>query len=422
MEDVVCTQCGCLCDDLSVEVAENRVVRVSPACPKAERWLKAGESPLEACRVDGRPAAFEAGIARAAELLRNARAPLVFGLLECDSDGQRAAVALADRIGATIDVTGDDGGPLAMSQLGGATCTLGEVRHRADVVLIWNCDPIETHPRFFERFLDPPGRFVPEGRAGRTVMLVSSQEAAATRGRADLVATLTAGANRDYDALWTLRALLKGIDVNAQQVERRTGVSLDVWKQISDRMRTAKYSAVLVSEHLAEGTVGRRNMESLLAWNRDLNVGHARSVLVPMSPFGNALGARLVLSRQTGFPQAVNLGPGGPRSFGREFGGPETLARGAADAAVIVGNVRGTDFSPATLERLKAIPTIVVETASTDARFRPAATVSFAAAEPGRFAPGVAYRLDDVALPLSAPLASNRPTIAAVLERLIAAL
>jgi formylmethanofuran dehydrogenase subunit B len=37
-EDVACTVCGCVCDDLRVTVQDGRVVRAERACALAEPW------------------------------------------------------------------------------------------------------------------------------------------------------------------------------------------------------------------------------------------------------------------------------------------------------------------------------------------------------------------------------------------------
>ena len=59
----------------------------------------------------------------------------------------RAAVALADRLGAVVHhgVTGAWPGAPAIALRGASTATLGEIRDRSQLVVIWREDP-ETHP------------------------------------------------------------------------------------------------------------------------------------------------------------------------------------------------------------------------------------------------------------------------------------
>src|SRR5262245_1249376 len=80
-EDVACTQCGCVCDDLRITVAEGRVVKAERACEIAEPWLfsQNTQSPAVA-EIHGQAAPLEDAIRRAAEILAAARAPLIYGL------------------------------------------------------------------------------------------------------------------------------------------------------------------------------------------------------------------------------------------------------------------------------------------------------------------------------------------------------
>ena len=70
---------------------------------------------------------------------------------------------------------------------GKVTCTLGEVKNRADFIIYWGGNPAECHPRHFTTYtLTQKGRFVPEGRKGRTMVLVDIRETMSSKA-ADLL-------------------------------------------------------------------------------------------------------------------------------------------------------------------------------------------------------------------------------------------
>ena len=57
------------------------------------------------------------------------------------------------------------------------TCTLGEVKNRADFIIYWGGNPAECHPRHFTKYtLTQKGKFVPNGRKDRTMVLVDIRE------------------------------------------------------------------------------------------------------------------------------------------------------------------------------------------------------------------------------------------------------
>src|SRR5271166_5173360 len=95
VEDVACTLCSCVCDDLRLTIEGDRIVRAERACVLADPWLLSqGSRQPPAARVDGETVSVEAAIVRAADLLAQARYPLIFGLSQSSTDGQRAAVRL----------------------------------------------------------------------------------------------------------------------------------------------------------------------------------------------------------------------------------------------------------------------------------------------------------------------------------------
>src|SRR3954452_7837808 len=90
VDDVACTVCGCVCDDLRISVAAGRVVRAEGACYLSEPWfLGQGKGERPPALIDGRPVALDDAFARAGEILRAARSPLIYGLSRSSTEGQQ---------------------------------------------------------------------------------------------------------------------------------------------------------------------------------------------------------------------------------------------------------------------------------------------------------------------------------------------
>ena len=181
-------------------------------CHLADPWYF-GQDQVQppVAQIDGKPATLEAALIRAADILRAAASPLIYGLSRSSTEGQRAAVSLAERLGGTIDTTASTchaPSIMAMQDVGEVSCTLGEVKNRADLVIFWGANPVESHPRHFERYsLLPQGRFIPGGRADRTLVVADVKPTASTQ-QADLFLQVEPG--RDFEALTTLRKLIRG--------------------------------------------------------------------------------------------------------------------------------------------------------------------------------------------------------------------
>lgn len=421
VRDVACTACGCVCDDIDVVAADNRIVEARRACTLGQAWFleprdAAHYESLPSCLVGGQPAAVETGIEHAADLLAAARYPLIYGLRGTSCEAQQAAASLADWLGANIDTpTSIHHGPWGVSfqGVGEVTSSLGEVANRGDLIIFWGADPVTTHPRHFERYsLFPQGMFVPRGRADRTVVVVDVERTASAEA-ADVFLQVQPG--RDFEALWTLRALAADRPLDAAQVLESTGLPLSDWQDLMARMKRAKFGVMFFGTGLAMTHGKHLNTEALLAVVRDMNA-YTRFVAKSMRGSGNVTGADNVLAWRTGFAFAVNLSRGYPRFNPGEFSAEQILARGEADAALIIQCDAGDDFSAAAQAHYESIPRVVLDSRPTAAS--QTATVAFLTATAGIHTGGTVYRMDEIPLPLRPSLTTRHPTDVEILERI----
>jgi formylmethanofuran dehydrogenase subunit B len=427
LTDYVCTACGCLCDDLTLTVEGRRVTRVEPPCPVAAAFfLKERPELPAAALIDGQPATLDAALARAAEILHAANAPLIFGLQHATVDAQRAAVALADRLGATIDPTdavGRSQNHAAIQTLGAVTATLGEVASRSDLIIYWNCDPATTHPRHIERIARHPYTAPGEHPTKRRVIVVAPGRNASTK-LADEALTLRTGS--DLAALAVVRAIVAAAKPeeikieNADQVERETGAPLAQWAYLAERLKHARYAAIFYAPDKSDPAGPDAVAQSITQLVRDHH-RHTRAVALPLGEPGNAAGAAQVLTWQTGFPSAVNFAAGYPRSLPGESTAAAILDRGETDAALIIAanplDKRETSLSAAAKAHLRKIPAIVLDDHATETTHQ--AAVAIFTPTFGIETAGSVFRSDNIALPLHAAILPNRPTAEELLQRLL---
>jgi len=418
LSNFACTVCGCVCDDLHVTVEGERIVRAERACRLAEPWLLGqGSRRPAAAEIDGQPAPLEQAVRRAAAILSAARAPLIYGLSRSSTAGQRAATALADRLGACIDTTASlchAPSVLALQEAGESTCTLGEVKNRADLVIYWGSNPLDSHPRHLERYaVEPLGEFIPRGRLDRTVVVADIQPTP-TSAVADLFLPIQPG--WDFEALWTLRGLIAD---QPPEPGSSTGAPLPLLIDLARRMKSCRFGIVFFGLGLSMTGLGHRSVEALLRLVTDLNA-HTRFYARRMRVQGDVAGADTVLAWQTGYPFSVNLARGYPRYNPGEFSAQDLLERAEVDACLLVGSEGVRRFSPAALARLKQIPIIALDSPTVESALP--VTVRFTTAVPGVHCPGTAYRMDEVPIPLQAVLPADYCTDDEVLGRIMASI
>ncbi len=411
IHDVACTVCGCVCDDLTLHVDKGRIHVAERACVLSESWLLEQTEGVEVpAEVNGKTVAFDVAVQHAAEILRNSRAPLVYGLSSSSTPGQRAACRLADALSATIDTTASTchaPSVVALQAVGESTSTLGEVRHRSDVVVYWGSNPLESHPRHIERYVDAPGMFVPSGRSDRQVIVVDAKRTA-TAEIADWFVQVEPGS--DFEIIWALRAALKGVEFHENSIG---GVPKAVLLALAELLKAGQYVAFFFGLGLTRHGVPNTNVEALLRLTTDLN-DHTRCIARRMRIPGDVAGADSVLCWQTGFPFSVSFSRGYPRYNPGEYTANTLLELGEVDAVVLVGSEGVEKLSPAAQKYLHEIPVIVLDSPATEIRLTPA--VHFTTAIYGIHRTGTAYRMDEVPIPLRAVLDSPLPSDEEVLK------
>jgi len=100
----------------------------------------------------------------------------------------------------------------------------------------------------------------------------------------------------------------------------------------------------------------------------------------------------------TGYPFGVHLGSGFPRFNPGEFTASDVLARGEADAALIIASDPMSNFSQPARDHLASIPSVVLDPKLTDTART--AAVAFTVSTYGINTGGTVYRMDDVPIPL----------------------
>lgn len=405
--NVVCPGCACVCDDVQIVIDESnkqlpRLVEFKPACPRGSEWFRTNlETPPTSCRISGAATDYDQAISKAISILNHSDAPLVYGLSRSATAAQRVAVELAETLGATIDSTASlCHGPsiMAIQEVGEVTSSLGEVRHRADLVIFWGCNPADSHPRHSERYsVHPPGQFVPEGRAGRTVVMVGDEDLLATaaiddRGtEPDLVIPLPSGG--DFDALRYLQAALE---------DRPLPGTPEVLLKLVGMMKECRYGVVFFGLELAEtrmavgrpdSGIGHLNVTALLQLVAKLNE-HTRFAARRLRLQGDVSGADNVLTWQSGYPFAIDYSQEYPRYQPGEFSASDLLERGDVDACLMIGAETVPCFSTAARRHLESIPTIVLDYPAVDQPFEP--HVYLPSAVYGLQTEGVIYRMDNV--------------------------
>lgn len=371
---------------MTLAIADGAVTAISPACARAAAWIGTGAVPA-ALRIAGREVT-EAEVIRAASALlasagRRALVVLAPGLPTATYGD---AVAIADALGAQVETPHGPGAVqwlLAAQRRGRPGATLGEPRHRADVVVYWGVDPAAGWPRFAERYA--------EGSRGIhvTTRTVIGVHVGADRAPEQADLHLAIHPDEELAALGAMRAALRGAAAPESATERGAA-------DLARRLSQAAYVLLVAPAESTDPARSADVPEALIALAQQLNGPTSRCALTVLRPGENAAGIESLLAWQTGFPFAVDFADGAPAY--------RPAARGASDAAVaaalVVGDLRAVP--PLLRDAVLRVPHVVVGPHASVAAPSAAASVDTGVA--GLHEAGTAYRMDDVPLPVEAPL------------------
>lgn len=412
VKSVICPICGCLCDDIEVTIENNKIVKMKNGCAVCESKMVGGYNDEERLltpmmRKEGKlvPVSIDEAVHKAAQILTDAKYPLLFGWSSSTSEAQRIGVELAEELGSALDNTCSIcHGPsvMATQEIGIPTCTLGQIRHRADLIIYWACDPWSAHPRHLERYTS-----FTEGRFEKSEWKSYMQKVKAASGKKKLAAaarvrhikyqppprpqtctvneppltigkpgrkmivvdvrkTMTAEAadyfiqvepNKDYEVLETLRALVKDQELDVDKVG---GVPVSYLEEVADAMVNCEFGVIFFGLGLTS-TVGRfRNIEIAISLTRDLNA-RTKFVIMPMRGHFNVTGANVVFAWQTGYPYAIDFSQGYPQYNPGEFTAIDLLKRGDCDATLVISSDPGAHFPKPAVQNMLKHPLIVID-------------------------------------------------------------
>lgn len=361
-KDVVCCFCGCVCDDLEVVVDNSTIKSVKNACAIGMAKLlnynnERVYQPM--VRKNGKlvEVSLEEAVEVAANILVNAKYPLLYGWSSTSNEAMRLGVRLAELVGGVVDNTSVIcHGPtvLGTQQVGVVTATLGQIRNRADLVVFWGCNPLHAHPRHTVRYSAMAKGWFVKGRKERKVVVVDTRPSPTSK-IADLFVKVKPG--MDYEFITALRMAIKDHEIEAEKV---ADVPREVILQTADMLRSAKFGALFFGMGLTMTSGKGRNIEEAIRLVQDLNEW-TKFVMLAMRGHFNVTGTNMVITWLTGFPYAVDLSLGYPRHNPGLTSSVDILTRGDADAALVVASDPASHLPQKAVEHLTKIPVIVLD-------------------------------------------------------------
>jgi formylmethanofuran dehydrogenase subunit B len=399
---LVCTGCGCLCDDVQVQIDGSHLGQIENACAKGAAYLQAAFNPERRATssIRGQICSPEAAIDEAARLLSKAKRRLIFGLDDSTLETQALAVDLARKLGAILDdASSFSYGPLIerIIKKDLTTCSLSEVKDKADLLLYWGANPTATHPRHLSKYTYYAyTEFNPAGWYPKVTL--SSIDVRQTE--------LTAMSNPAF------RIKPRGDGELISGILGESATTSAEAKQLAEVIKKSRFCAVFCGMGLVHSLGGEfssfTRMVQLLSQSM-------RVAVIPMIAETNMLGFNQSLHEQSSYVNQVSFA--GDVSHGRQFSILEQVNNQAADCILIVGADPFSTLPHSLLSKLEGVDIICLDHFST--LTTEVSDVVIPTAVPGVESGGNIVRLDGDSVALAEPVKNGFPTQEAILQQLL---
>ncbi len=400
ISDVICPFCGTLCDDLVVTVSDDgkKLLDVENACAiGAEKFLHSQASDRvtrpRMLQEDGSAVevSYNEAIEYTAQLLAKAKKPLMYGWSSTSCEAQSVGSEIAEQVGAIIDNTAAvcHGTTLvAVQNVGIPSCTLGEVKNRADRIIFWGCNPAHAHPRHMSRYsIFPRGYFTGKGHKNRKLIVVDPRTTD-TSSLADIHLQVEQGA--DYELLQALRAAVRGQELTGDII---AGVPKAKVYESAELLKSGRFGVIFFGMGVTQSLGKDHNIDAAIMLTKDLNE-YTKFSIIAMRGHYNVTGSGQVLGWQFGFPYSVDLSRGFARYNPGETGSIEILKRKEADAIMVLGSDPGAHFPISCVREIANLPSVCIDPhiTPTSEICKLHVPVAFVGVEVG----GNCYRMDNV--------------------------
>jgi formylmethanofuran dehydrogenase subunit B len=357
-ENQVCPFCGCLCDDIRIEVENGKVIKNENGCAISKaKFLNHHHDRIESPSIKESAVSLDDAVDRAVEILASAKRPLIYGLSSTENDAHREAYKIAETIGGVVDNTASVcHGPtiLGAQESGEAAGSLAEVKNRADTIIYWGSNPQFAHPRHLSRYVRAEGEYIGDPKADRKIWVFDIRKTVSAN-LADEFVKLAPGA--DLEFIGALRAAVRG---HALDVEEVGGVSMEKITEIAESLKGAKYGILFFGLGLTQSKGRHRNIDAAIRLIQDLN-SYTKWNMMPMRGHFNVAGANKTSTWQTGYPFAVDYARGYPRYQPGEYTAVDMLVNKEADAMLNIAADPAAHFPRAAITHMSAIPVINID-------------------------------------------------------------
>ena len=397
-----CTGCSLLCEDIDVILDKGRIKETRNACRRGAAKFRGCKSRLIPS-VNRQQTDIDTAIKKAADILKNAKSPMLFGWSNSTCEAQVKGIQLAKKMNAAIDDTSSFCQGLLIEralQKKFRTCSLEDVRNMADVLVYWGSDAQDSQPRHLSRFsVFPRGesrqRGYEEDRLAIAIDVRDSNTAKICKGH---FYRIPLKGDREF-ILALMDALLGKVPkYDAKRILELAGI-----------MKKAEFGVIFAGIGLTYSI--KDDIDILVSLADMLPNFH----VMPMVGHYNMRGFNEALFKETGFVNRVKFES--KPVHDNKYAIVEALKAKSIDALLIAGSDPLSSLPSSILAHIASIPVICIDPCVT--LTSTIAAVNIPSAVSGIECGGSAVRMDGKVIEMSKVVENDYLTDAQILTRLM---
>jgi formylmethanofuran dehydrogenase subunit B len=397
-----CPGCSLLCEDIDVVLESGRIKETRNACRRGAARFRGCKNRLTPS-VNRQQTDNDTAIKKAADILKNAKSPMLFGWSNSTCEAQVKGIELAKKLNAAIDDTSSFCQGLLIEralQKKFRTCSLDDVRNKADVLVYWGSDAQDSQPRHLSRFsVFPRGesrqRGYEEDRLAIAIDVRESNTAKICKGHFFRIPL-----KGDREFILALMDVLSG-KVPKYDVKRIL--------ELAGVLKKAEFGVIFAGIGLTYSI--KDDIDILISLADMLPNFH----IMPMVGHYNMRGFNEALFKQTGFVNRVKFE--GKPVHDNKYAIVEALKAKNIDALLVVGSDPLSSLPRSVTSHLASIPVICIDPCVT--LTSKIADVTIPAAASGIESGGSAVRMDGKVIEMSKVVENTYLSDVEILTRLM---
>jgi formylmethanofuran dehydrogenase subunit B len=399
---VTCTGCALLCEDIDVVIENDRIKESRNACRRGAARFRGCKNRL-APSFNKTQTDIDTAIKKAAEILKNAKSPMLFGWSNSTCEAQVKGIQLAKKLNAAIDDTSSFCQGLLIErvlQKKFRTCSLEDIRNMADVVVYWGSDAQDSQPRHLSRFsVFPRGEFRQRGyEEDRLAIAIDVRESNTAKICKGHFYRIPQKGDREF-----ILALMDALSGKVPKYDAKRMLEL------AGIMKKAEFGVIFAGIGLTYSI--KDDIDILVSLADMLPNFH----VMPMVGHYNMRGFNEALFKETGFVNRVKFD--GKPVHDNKYAVVEALKAKSIDALLIVGSDPLSSLPRSILPHLASIPVICIDPCVT--LTSKIAAVTIPAAASGLECGGSAVRMDSKVIEVSKVVENSYLTDLQILTRLM---